>query len=198
VATRSERRRSAVRAALSAAAKALSHETRVDILTYLTERSTGSVSEIARHYDEPMSNVGHHMQQLADWGFVEVVDERAVKKGTAEKIYRAAERPLLTDEDLQLLPGVARQGFAGQILEESFGDVADGFSRGAFDRTDWHLTRTLFQLDEQGWLEMRRLHDETLERAMKISEGSAARLASGEEQPLRVSSSQLCFVLPDR
>jgi len=176
--------------------KALSHELRVDILTYLSEHGTGSASEMARQLGESIKGVSHHAQQLLKYGFVEIAELRPVKKGTAEKVYRGVERPLLTDELVGKLPGIARDSFAGQILERSYGDAVGGFKAGAFREVDWHLTRTLLELDEEGWREVREIHDDALERVLDARERSKARLAASGEASIRVSSSQLCFRLP--
>lgn len=177
--------------------KALSHDLRVEILTYLTERASASASEMARALGAEVADVSHHVKQLVKYGFAEMVEVRPVTKGTAEKVYRATKRPLINTEEVERLPSSVRSSFAGQVLQKAFDDVVAGFEVNAFgDRSDWHLTRTPLEVDEEGWQEIIAIHQRTLDETFEIQKKSKVRLAKSGETPVRVSSSQLCFLIP--
>jgi DNA-binding transcriptional ArsR family regulator len=177
--------------------KALSHELRVEILTYLTEHGPASASEMARDLKEEVADVSHHVKQLVKYGFVEVLEVRPVPRGTPVKVYRAIRRPLFFIEEVERLPSPVRGTLAGQVFQASLDDAAEGFAADAFGRrSDWHLTRTPMELDKKGWQEIRALHQETLQRTFEIQEKSGERRAESGETALRVSSTQLCYVIP--
>jgi len=81
MATESDRKQLAARKAQHQLHKALSHELRVDILTFLSERSTGSASEMARKLGESIKQVSHHAQQLVKYGFADVLRSAKSVKG---------------------------------------------------------------------------------------------------------------------
>jgi hypothetical protein len=142
-------------------------------------------------------DVSYHVKQLVKYGLAELVEERPVKKGSAEKIYRATERPLMSTEEVGRLPPFIRGNFAGQVYEKALGDALAGFKEKAFEkRSDWHLTRTPLELDCEGWREILAVHERALSETFEVQNRSKERRAENGEKPaVKVSSSQLCFVI---
>ena len=161
--------------------KALAHPLRVEILTILNERMA-SPNELSKELDEGLSQVSYHVKVLKDFECIEMVKTEP-RRGAVEHYYRATERAFLTDRDWRSLPDSVKPGVSSSAVQMIFEDVAEALRGGTFDlRDDRHISWTPGVVDEQGWRESVDLVAETLERVMKIHEGSAKRLAkSGEE-----------------
>jgi DNA-binding MarR family transcriptional regulator len=179
--------------------KALSHELRVEILTHLTEQGPGGASEIGKALGVATGDVTYHLKKLVNYGLAELVEVRPARRGSPVKVYRARGRPLIRTEEVERWPPLVRSSFAGQVFKKALDDVLAGFAINAFGkRSDWHLTRTPLELDEKGWQEMLPIHEHALNETFKAQKRSEERSRTSEETPIRVSSSQLCFVIPPR
>jgi DNA-binding transcriptional ArsR family regulator len=179
--------------------KALSHQLRVEILTFLTEHSTGSPGEMARALGASVSDVSHHTKQLVHYGMAELVEERPARRGSPVHVYRATERPVVDVPELEKMDLSAQRGFVGQIALKVREDLEAGFRNGSFeDRTDWHLTRTPLNLDAEGWRELLEVARRAFEEAMDVQARSDGRRLKSGEEPIRVSSSLLYFEMPPR
>ena len=177
--------------------KALDHELRVEILTYLSEHSSGSPSRMGEALGAETKAVSYHAQQLVRYGAAELAELRPTKKGSPEHVYRAIKRPLITTEEMEKMAKPARHGFAGQIIQKVIDDATEGLTGGAFaDEADWHMTRELKTLDVEGWQEMLAIYKRALEEASGVQAKSDTRRIDSGEEGLRVSSSLLCFVMP--
>jgi DNA-binding transcriptional ArsR family regulator len=175
--------------------KAMSHPLRADILRLLTER-TASPAEMARELDEELSNVSYHAKQLVEFECAELVSTRPVR-GALEHFYRATERHLIDVEEWEELDPV----LAEDILCGNMQMVLDDFVasvRGNVIQADdqFHLTRTLFNLDEEGLREALEAHERARLEVMEIQARSAARMVESGEEGIRVSSSQALFKMP--
>jgi DNA-binding transcriptional ArsR family regulator len=178
-------------------AKALAHPLRVRILTTLN-RGISSPNQLAQELDEPLGNVSYHVKTLLEYDCVELVKTEP-RRGAVEHFYRATERAFFSDADWAKIPASARKGIDGVILEAIGQDATAAMTGGTIDsRTDTHISRTPMILDESGWTELSRLLGETLERAMKIGEESASRLADEGNGAIPTSLSLLHFEVPAR
>lgn len=177
--------------------KALAHEVRIDILTYFIDHSIGSPSAIAKETGWPVQAIDRHMKQLVRYEAAELVDIRPSPNGPPEHVYRATLRPLVNDEEVAAMSLPARHGFAGQCIDAIFDDVADAADADLFaKRADWVLARTPLLLDADGHKELRDLHKRVIKESLQIEARSNARRAESGEEAQRVSTCQLCFVLP--
>jgi DNA-binding transcriptional ArsR family regulator len=161
--------------------KALAHPLRVEILTILNERMA-SPNELSKELDEGLSQVSYHVKVLKDFECIEMVKTEP-RRGAVEHYYRATSRAYLTDRDWRSLPDSIKPGMSASGLKMIIDDVVSAINGGSFNaREDVHMSWTPGAVDEQGWDESVDLINETLERLIKIHEGSAKRLAkSGEE-----------------
>ncbi|HEX8689821.1 MAG TPA: winged helix-turn-helix domain-containing protein [Solirubrobacterales bacterium] len=176
--------------------KALSHQLRVEILTYLTERTKASPVEMSRELLAPVGDISHHVKQLVKYGCAEAVETRP-RRGAVEHFYRATSRPVIDVEEMERMTLPARRAFNGQVVQKVMGDLQQGFEAGTIeDNPDHHMTRIPLSLDAQGWNELVDLHRQTFEETDEIQTRSNERLAKSGEEPIRTSSSQLCFPLP--
>ena len=177
--------------------KAMSHPLRASILRMLTER-TASPAEMARELDEELSNVSYHTKQLVEFECAELVSTRPVR-GALEHFYRATERHLIdTDEWDDLDPVIAEDlvcEFMQKILDDFVSSRRAGIVGG--DR-NFHLTRTLMVLDEEGMQEALGVHERARLEIAEIQARSAARMVDSGDKGTNVSTSQGCFALPER
>ena len=160
-------------------AKALSHPMRTRILAILNER-VASPNEISEMIDERLPNVSYHVRALLELGCVELVST-AQRRGAIEHYYRAVVRPFFTDRDWKKLPQSGRQAVSDVALQMIWEDVSSAIRGGTFEaRADRHLSRSVLELDEQGWKELSELLSSTLEDTEKIERRSAERLKANE------------------
>jgi DNA-binding transcriptional ArsR family regulator len=162
-------------------AKALSHPMRTRILSILNER-VASPNEIAEMIDERLPNVSYHVRALLELDCIELVST-AQRRGAIEHYYRAVTRPFFSDRDWKRLPRSGRQAVTDVVLQMIWEDVSDAIKSGTFEeKSDRHLSRSAFVLDEQGWGEIRDLLRNVLNQAEGIAGKSTKRLAkSGQE-----------------
>lgn len=176
--------------------KAMSHPLRASILRLLTER-TASPAEMARELDEELSNVSYHTKQLVEFECAELVSTRPVR-GALEHFYRATERHLVDTEEWEELDPVVAEDLVCEFMQKILDDfVASARARLIGADKDFHLTRTLHVLDEEGMQEALEAHERLRLEIVEIQARSAARMVDSGEEGLRVSTSQGCFKLPD-
>ena len=176
-------------------AKALAHPLRVRILTSLN-RGISSPNQLAQELEEPLGNVSYHVKTLLEYDCVELVKTEP-RRGAVEHFYRATERAFFSDADWAKIPASARKGIDGVILEAIGQDATAAMLEGTIDsRTDTHISRTPLVLDDAGWKELSAILSETLERAMKIGEESASRLANDKADGIPANLSLLHFEVP--
>jgi hypothetical protein len=176
--------------------KALSHELRVEVLTFLTERTKASPVEMSRVLGAPVGDISHHVKQLVKYGCAEEVETRP-RRGAVEHFYRATSRPVIDTEDMERMALPARRAFNGQVAQKVLGDLEQGFEAGTIEsRPDHHMTRVPLSLDAEGWSEMLALHRQMLEATYDVQARSNERCGKSGEEPARFSSCQLCFELP--
>ncbi|HTR76016.1 MAG TPA: helix-turn-helix domain-containing protein [Solirubrobacterales bacterium] len=178
-------------------AKALAHPLRVRILTSL-QRGISSPNQLSQELDEPLGNVSYHVKTLLEYDCVELVKTEP-RRGAVEHFYRATERAFFSDADWAKIPASARKGIDGVILEAIGQDAAASMTGGTIDsRTDTHISRTPLLLDEAGWGELSKLLTETLNRAMKIGEESATRLADEQADGIQTTLAMLQIEVPPK
>lgn len=176
--------------------KAMSHPLRAEILRILTERIS-SPAEMARELEEELSNVSYHTKQLVEFECAELVSTRPVR-GALEHFYRATERHLIDTEDWDELNPVIAEDLVCEFMQKILDDfVASARKQLIGGDRDFHLTRTLLVLDQEGLREALEAHERARLEIVEIAARSADRMVESGEQGTRVSTSQGCFKLPD-
>jgi len=155
--------------------KAIAHPLRLRILSLLNER-VASPSEIAIELGTPLSNTSYHVRQLANLGFIELVD-RAARRGAIEHYYTATVRPTITDAAWSKVPEILRRAMVASGLEQGVAHIAAAAESGGFDREDVHYSRTAGRLDRAAWAAVSAELAGVLERLDRIVAESEARLA---------------------
>lgn len=175
--------------------KAMSHPVRAKVLRILSER-TSSPAEMARELGEELSNVSYHTKQLVDLECAELVSTRPVR-GALEHFYRATERHLIDTEEWEELDPVMVESLICDTEQKILDDfVAAMRAQTIGEDKNFHLTRTVLVLDEEGLEEALEAHERLRLELMEIEARSAARLVESGEVGVNVSSSQACFKMP--
>jgi hypothetical protein len=107
-----------------------------------------------------------------------------LRRGGFARVYRAQRRPMLTDEEFELLPLPVRRAIRAIGLREVVEHVASASRDGGFDSPDAHVSWTPFELDEQGYADMVALADEVLKRALEIQTQATNRGAARQPREL--------------
>jgi DNA-binding transcriptional ArsR family regulator len=167
-------------------AKALAHPLRVQLLAALNE-GVASPNELAKKLDEPLTNVSYHVRMLHDLGTIELV-ETEPRRGALEHYYRAVVRPFFADREWKRLPKNARGSISDAVLQLVWEDAAEAIKSGLFDeREDRHLSRTVLQVDREGWEELNELLVDVIDRAMQIQADSASRASKDDGETFSVN-----------
>jgi len=158
------------------------HPLRARCLTLLAE-ATLSPKEIADRLGAELDDVSYHVRTLKRLGAVELVAQEAVR-GAVRHIYRAVERPMISDAEYARLPAVERLEFSGWILQLSLAESAVALNAGSFaDRHDHHVSRFPARVDEEGWREIAGIYNRALDEAMEAAAASAARIDRDPGRP---------------
>jgi DNA-binding transcriptional ArsR family regulator len=174
---------------------AVCHPLRLRVFAILAER-VASPSELARELVEPVGNVSYHIGALVEAKLVEEVDNRPVR-GAVEHFYKAVELPYISDDQEGEMAECARVSMTETVVAMYAANVAQAMSAGTLlRRGDHHLTRTVMNVDEEGWQEMREAYTALYDRAVEIQTASAQRMGESDEKPMRILSYQSLFELP--
>jgi len=158
------------------------HPLRARCLALLAE-ATLSPKEIADRLGAELDDVSYHVRTLKRLGAVELVAEEAVR-GAVRHIYRAVERPMISDEAYARLPVAERLEFSGWILKLSLAESAMALDAGSFaNRHDHHVSRLPARLDEEGWRDVAGIYDRALREAMEAAAASAVRIGRDPTRP---------------
>ena len=177
-------------------AKALAHPLRVRILSSL-HKGVSSPIQLSHELGEPLGNVSYHVKTLLEYDCVELVKTEP-RRGAVEHFYRATERAFFNTSDWEKIPAFARKGISGSILETVGHDATEALIAGAIDaRTDSHISRSPLALDDQGWTDVTALLADALNRANKIQEEAATRLADSKSDPIATKLAILHFEAPE-
>jgi DNA-binding transcriptional ArsR family regulator len=155
-------------------AKALSHPLRQRILQRLNEGGVRSPNELSRDLGDPLGNVSYHVRILRELDCVELVRTEQ-RRGALEHYYRATAQPWLDDKQWARLPAAFRRKTLGRTLSELLEAAGDASHDGGFDSPETIVNRVPLELDEQGWSDVVKLLNDTLEAAMKIQSDNQKR-----------------------
>ena len=133
-----------------------------------------SPNELSRDLGDPLGNVSYHVRILRELDCVELVRTEQ-RRGALEHYYRATAQPWLDDKQWARLPAAFRRKTLGRTLSELLQSAGDASSSGGFDHPEAMVNRVPLELDEQGWNDVVKLLNDTLESAVKIQAESQKR-----------------------
>lgn len=173
-------------------AKALSHPLRQRILQRLNEGGVKSPNELSRELGDPLGNVSYHVRILRELDCVELVRTEQ-RRGALEHYYRATAQPWLDDKQWARLPAAFRRKTLGRTLSELLESAGEASTAGGFDHPEAVVNRLPLELDEQGWSDVVKLLNDTLEASLKIQSESQKRQADPGAGPIRTELGILHF-----
>lgn len=137
-------------------AKALSNRWRCKILMEVSVRPL-SPSQFVEEIGGSMTNISRCFRDLADWGYLEVFEERngGRRGGGVERIYRSTRRPYFDAATWESLPLMIREEMSEWFLRTYFDQVSDAIHAGTFDADlDRHLSWKPLVVDRESWVEI--------------------------------------------
>lgn len=174
---------------------ALTHETRVHVMSVLTDR-TASPKELAGELKRTIRHVSYHLGKLEGLGLVELVrTEEAAGGATVEHFYRATQRAWFDREAWQQLDGPKAE-ITAAIMGLVNRDISLAITAGTFDREENHISRTPMLLDKEGYGELIDYLASVLAELFEIKSRAAARITKDTETILTVTN-VIQFDLPE-
>jgi DNA-binding transcriptional ArsR family regulator len=161
-------------------AAVVAHPLRARALGFLNE-FTASPRQMATAFGEELGKVSYQVRVLLEMEKIELVDTRPVR-GATEHFYRAVERPWVNLAEWEKLSQAERNEFAMHVSQLGFTDAAAALSTGKFSsRTDNVMSRYPFKIDEEGWKELFKIHDDVMYRVAEVElKSDERRKESGE------------------
>jgi hypothetical protein len=177
-------------------AKAFAHPLRVQILIILNER-VASPNLLAQELDQSLNLVAYHVRVLEKYDCIELVDTKQ-RRGATEHFYRATRRQFLSSDEWARMPEVLRPAVSGAVLQSIFGDIEEAVKSGTMNAVDdFHVSRTPMIVDKQGFEDVTKLLDQTLDRMLEIQAQSSERLTKGDGEGFLSKVELLHFKSPD-
>lgn len=137
--------------------------------------------EFYENYQQAVSLVSYHFEQLEEEGCVEII-EKVPRRGVYEKVYRGVSRVFFSDAEFEALAFDDRKGLSKTSFQGVVARTDGAIRSGTFDaRTDRHLTWRAFQCDEQGWTDMTSILAEAFYKLEDARKATAERLREQED-----------------
>jgi AcrR family transcriptional regulator len=142
-----------------------------------------------------VEEVVNHLEQLELAGLVEIVEERRAGD-SVERLY-SSETNWIEDADWEHMSQAERRTISRQIVRVVTGELDRAVEDDTFDaRVDRHLTRMPVVIDEQGWGELMKIHQQAFLDSVEVRERARARLEQSGEEGIRGRSVQVFFEVP--
>ncbi|MFL5872856.1 MAG: hypothetical protein ACJ75T_05205 [Solirubrobacterales bacterium] len=164
-------------------AKALSNKWRSRILFELSSRPL-SPSQFVEEIGGSMTHVSRCFRELAEWGLVEIVEERkgGRRGGGVERIYRGLRRPFFDGAAWESLPLIVRQEMSQSFLDAYMQRVTEAIDADTFDaEEDRHFSWKPVLLDRPAWTELSQALDAVLTWLPELESASLQRSDDPEE-----------------
>lgn len=125
-----------------------------------------------------MTNISRHFQQLAEWGYLGLTEERKGGRhgGGVEKLYRSTCRPYFNTPAWECLPQLLREDISQYFLDSYLAQVVHAIESETFDaETDRHLSWKPLRLDRAAWREIGLILDDVLASLPELEAESLKR-----------------------
>lgn len=179
-------------------AQALSNPWRFRILMELTTRPMSS-SQFVEEIGGEQSNISRRFKQLAELGYIEVVDEKSGgrRRGGVERIYRSTLTARLDASTWNRLPRVMRDDITGNVLAGYFSRIEEALKAGTFDQeTDRHLSWIPVTLDREAWQRLGERLDEVLDWLPQLEKEALKRIRAEESEGIPTTVGLAAFRSP--
>jgi AcrR family transcriptional regulator/DNA-binding transcriptional ArsR family regulator len=160
-------------------------------------RNPTSLEELSRELEAPSATVEQQLEELQEEGMVVLVEETK-PDGEVERLYRP-QMPVIETAEWEAIALPEREKISAQIGYIVLEEVTQSVRAGLFDaRSERFLSHVPGMVDKQGWLELSRLHDETLKASLDVIAKANERMRESGEEGLDVRSVQTLFEVPKR
>jgi hypothetical protein len=168
------------------------HPFRIDVLAILNER-TASIAQIAEIMGVAADKLEHHVKDLHVAGCIEIV-RTVPRRGAHEYFYAASLRPNISDEEWAKLSLDKRLEISGLVWGAITAEGLGALRAQTLDsRTNRHVSWRILCLDEQGWLELIKEKNESLERTEAIQANAYRRMIGSREEGFSVITGAFAF-----
>ncbi|HEX8752046.1 MAG TPA: winged helix-turn-helix domain-containing protein [Solirubrobacterales bacterium] len=172
-------------------AKAVANPWRARILRELSTRPM-SPSQFVEEVGGELTSISRCFRQLAEWGYVEVVETRrgGSRRGGVERVYANVQRAHFDTESFERLPPYLLTDMLRNWVERFLGRLGNAVETGTLQSEGaTHLSWDIPTLDRQAWTELTDRLEELLESLPRLEAEAAARLAEsgGEAIPATVA-----------
>lgn len=160
-------------------ARALADPWRSRILIEITVRPL-SPSRFVEEVGGELTHIARCFRQLAEWGFIEIVEERpGRRRGAAiEHVYRAIRRAYFDSYTWGSIPRAGRDAVTHSVLASYQRRIADAVEAGTFDQeVTRHLSWDVVALDPIAWRQLGNRLDGILGSLSELEQEAAARFA---------------------
>jgi AcrR family transcriptional regulator len=155
-----------------------------------------TAAELAAETESDERRVVEILNRLTAAGEIEAIGER-----DGEKLYRAAPVHRLSVASTRQLASMTpseRDQMIAQVWRLIRRELDDAAGSGFLsEHPDSFLTRTPLWVDEEGWRELKRVHERALAASMEIAERNRRRLEESGDQGFEVQSIQIAFEIPE-
>jgi DNA-binding transcriptional ArsR family regulator len=165
--------------------RALSHPIRVNILEALQGR-VGSPSELAKEMEESLGVISYHTNTLVECGCLELVHTKP-RRGALEHFFGVTPRSFIGHQDWRRAPASLRGGITSAAFQTFIDKASEAIEAGTIDsRDDTTLSWMPMTVDAEGWREVAKIMEETLEQLVAVHSRSSERLGGEEGMPIVV------------
>jgi DNA-binding transcriptional ArsR family regulator len=178
-------------------AAALSHPTRVGVMTHLIE-GPASPRQLASAIGEPLNNVTYHVNQLRDLGCIELErTERRAGGRVLERFYRNSRRAWFDADAWEALGPAERHSVTWGVVRRISADIAEAMAGGTFfGDHDPHVARAPMVVDERGWEEATEVLERSLRELFEVERRVGERTAGGPPPSIHAKIDLMQFRSP--
>jgi DNA-binding transcriptional ArsR family regulator len=179
-------------------AKTLANPWRGRILGELCLRPM-SPSQFVEEVGGEISTISRHFRQLADWNYIEVVEEKkgGRRRGGVEHIYRATSRDYLDTATWSTWPLAAREQWSRNAVAFYLRRMTEAIETGTFDaEVDRHFSWDAVALDRRAWKQIGDRLDEVLDSLPELETEAARRMKKSGEASIPATVGLAMFRSP--
>jgi DNA-binding transcriptional ArsR family regulator len=158
-----------------------------------------SPSQFVEEVGGEISTIARHFRQLAEWNYLEVVDEKSGgrRRGGVEHIYRTTQRDLIDTPAWSTLSLAEREEWSRNAIAFYFRRITEAVEAGTFDaEVERHFSWDAVSLDRQAWKEVGDRLDEVLAWLPELEAEAALRMKDSGEDAILATVGLAAFRSP--
>src|SRR3954447_9923939 len=155
-----------------------------------------SAAELAELTELPPAKIRRELRAMKEEGFIESIKSEG-RRGTVDHFYSVIGDLVIDNDELAKLSLDQRRQMNSQILKlgiaEAIASLVTKPSQRGMERIETTLVRTPVLVDEQGWKEIAKVHEEAVERMIELRKEIAVRLEGSDGDLFRATSLIMLF-----